>query len=489
MVSLAMHPLRARMSRLSVARRLALGTALILGILLLYGVYATNRIENLARQTAKMHEHPLEVQRAVLEAKLAYVKIHRAMKDIALSEDEDAILAWVREVEEHEKIVHRSFEILEDRFLGERAAVDAAFEAFLDWSPIRAEVIALQLRGESEAARDITQGSGAAHEAMLEARLGELGAFAEAKASAFRSRSRALREETIHTTRVLLVGLVLLAGLVAWATARGITVPLESLTDAADRIRRGEFDHRAEVTAQNELGTLARSFNSMVDDLGAQTRTIEKQRDENQELLLNILPEPIADRLKSGETPIADSFGGVSVVFADLVGFTPYAASKPANQVVEILGRIFTEFDETAEELGLEKIKTIGDAYMAVAGLPIRSEGHAGAAARFGLAMLDIIRRFNADHGTGFDVRVGINSGPVVAGVIGKHKFVYDLWGDTVNVASRMESHGVPGTVHISKTTWDNLQFEGGFEAEERGEIEIKGRGSMPTYLLKSEVA
>jgi class 3 adenylate cyclase len=110
-------------------------------------------------------------------------------------------------------------------------------------------------------------------------------------------------------------------------------------------------------------------------------------------------------------------------------------------------------------------------------------------AARFGLAMVDIIRRFNADHGTDFNVRVGINSGPVVAGVIGKHKFVYDLWGDTVNVASRMESHGVPGTVHISKTTWDNLQFEGGFEAEERGEIEIKGRGSMPTYLLKGEVS
>jgi class 3 adenylate cyclase len=480
-----MHAVREWVSKLSVSRRLAMGTALTLGVFLLYGGYALDRIDDLAGQTAQIHEHPLEVQGAVLEAKVAYVKIHRAMKDIALSDDDDAILARVREVEEYEKVVHRSFEVLEDRFLGDRKAVDAAFEAFLDWSPIRAEVIALQLRGDREAARDITQGRGAAHLAMLEARLGELEAFTEAKASEFRSRSKALREESIRTTTALLVGLILLAGLVAWATARGITVPLKDLTEAAERIRHGEFDHRAEVTAQNELGTLARSFNSMVDDLGAQTRTIEKQRDENQQLLLNILPEPIADRIKSGETTIADSFAGVSVVFSDLVGFTPYAASKPATHVVETLGRIFTEFDEAAEELGLEKIKTIGDAYMAVAGLPIRSEDHAAAAARFGLAMLDIIRRFNKENGTDFNVRVGINSGPVLAGVIGKHKFVYDLWGDTVNVASRMESHGVAGTVHISKSTWDNLRFEGGFEAEERGEIEIKGRGSMSTYLLK----
>jgi len=485
-----MHLLRARVSRLSVARRLAVGTALILGILLLYGAYAIDRVESLASQTAQIYQHPFEVQRAVLEAKLAYVRIHRSMKDIALSDDDDdAILARVREVEEDEKIVHQSFEVLEDRFLGDREAVDRAFEAFLGWSPIRAEVIALKLRGEREAARDITQGRGAAHVEMLEARLGELEAFAEAKAGEFFARSESLREESIRTTTALLIGLVLVAGLVAWVTARGITVPLEALTDAAERIRRGELEHRAEVAAQNELGTLASSFNSMMDDLSAQTRTIEKQRDENQQLLLNILPEPIADRIKSGETTIADSFASVSVVFADLVGFTPYAAARPANEVVDTLSRIFTGFDELAENLGLEKIKTIGDAYMAVSGLPIRSEDHAAAAARFGLAMLDFIRRFNEENGTDFNVRVGINTGPVLAGVIGKHKFVYDLWGDTVNVASRMESHGVAGTVHISKSTWDNLQFEGGFEAEGRGEIEIKGRGSMPTYLLKGEVA
>ena len=482
-----MHAVREWISRLSVSRRLAMGTALTLGVFLLYGGYALDRIDDLAGQTAQIHEHPLEVQAAVLEAKVAYVKMSRTMKDIALADDQDdeAILARVSELEEHEKAVHQSFEVLEDRFLGDRVAVDAAFEAFLEWSPIRAEVIALKLRGEREAARNITQGKGAAQLETLDARLGELEEFAEAKAREFVARSEELRRESIRTTTSLLIGLVLVAGLLAWATARGITVPLESLTQAAERIRRGEYDHRAEVVAQNELGMLAGSFNAMVDELGAQTRTIEKQRDENQQLLLNILPEPIADRLKSGETTIADSFASVSVIFADLVGFTPYAAARPANQVVETLGYIFTEFDEAAEKLGLEKIKTIGDAYMAVAGLPIRSEDHAAAVARFGLAMLDIIHRFNEDNGTDFNVRVGINSGPVLAGVIGKHKFVYDLWGDTVNVASRMESHGVPGTVHISKSTWDALRFEGGFEAEERGEIEIKGRGTMPTFLLK----
>jgi class 3 adenylate cyclase len=212
-------------------------------------------------------------------------------------------------------------------------------------------------------------------------------------------------------------------------------------------------------------------------------RDREVQRSE--ELLLNILPAAIAAELKVRPGRIAQSFDAVTVLFADVVGFTPLASQLPPETVVELLDDVFTRFDELAEQHGLEKIKTIGDAYMAVAGLPTPVADHAARAARMALGMQAAVRAANERTSHRLDLRIGLHTGPVVAGVIGKKKFAYDLWGDAVNVAARMESHGLPGELQLSATTAALLPET--FELEERGMIEVKGRGAMRTLWLRGE--
>ena len=196
-----------------------------------------------------------------------------------------------------------------------------------------------------------------------------------------------------------------------------------------------------------------------------------------------MLPKPIADRLKRKDEPIADGFDDVTVLFGDIVGFTPLSQRLPPSNLVALLNDIFSRFDEFAERHGLEKIKTIGDAYMVAGGVPVCRENHAEAVAEMALDMLGELTRFNERTRNALDIRIGIASGPVVAGVIGKKKFAYDLWGDTVNTASRMESHGVPGSIHVTAATYKRLRND--YEFEERGLIEVKGKGEMQTYLLK----
>jgi len=211
-------------------------------------------------------------------------------------------------------------------------------------------------------------------------------------------------------------------------------------------------------------------------------RLLDKERERSERLLLNILPAPIAERLKASEESIAEHSDGVTVLFADIVGFTPLSASKTPQALVELLNRIFSEFDALADAHGLEKIKTIGDAYIAVAGLPNPWPDHAPRAARMALAMHDAMARVAAETGEKLALRIGLNSGPVVAGVIGRRKFTYDLWGDTVNTASRMESHGVPGAIHCTEAA--ALLLQGAFQLQARGAMEIKGKGEMNTFLL-----
>ncbi len=203
---------------------------------------------------------------------------------------------------------------------------------------------------------------------------------------------------------------------------------------------------------------------------------------QTEELLLNILPKPIAERLQQKQQVIADSFSDVSVLFADLVGFTNFASRKTPTELVEILNQIFSEFDQLSKQHGLEKIKTIGDAYMVVGGLPIPRSDHASSIAQMGLDMQNFIARFNTEINESFRLRIGINIGPVVAGVIGLTKFSYDLWGDTVNVASRMESSGIPGQTQVTAAVYERLKER--FLFQERGTILIKGKGEMMTYLL-----
>ena len=209
---------------------------------------------------------------------------------------------------------------------------------------------------------------------------------------------------------------------------------------------------------------------------------LDSERKKSDRLLLNILPEPIADRLKAGERLIADRFDRATVLFADIVNFTPMSGSMPADEVVSILSRIFSAFDMLCEKNGMEKIKTIGDSYMAAAGLPEPDENHMQSAARMALDMQQMILEMARREGMDLIIRIGIQSGPVVAGVIGEKKFIYDLWGDTVNLASRMESHGIPGQIQVSQHIYETLHST--FTFETRGLIEVKGKGPMQTYFL-----
>ena len=208
-----------------------------------------------------------------------------------------------------------------------------------------------------------------------------------------------------------------------------------------------------------------------------QRREIATERDRAETLLLNILPAPIAERLKENADIIADRFDEVTVLFADVVGFTPMSARVPPEETVTLLDRVFSAFDALAEKFGVEKIKTIGDAYMAVAGLPEPSPDHAETMADFALAVRD------AAFDLGVTMRIGLATGPVVAGVIGTHKFAFDLWGDTVNTASRMESHGIPGEIQVPEATYRVLDTD--YVLVERGQLTVKGKGDMTTWLLK----
>ncbi len=210
----------------------------------------------------------------------------------------------------------------------------------------------------------------------------------------------------------------------------------------------------------------------------------------SERLLLNVLPPSIAERLKGRpkmatenfKEVIVDSFPEVTVLFADIVEFTRFSQSVSAEVLVDVLNDIFTRFDVIAGHRGLEKIKTIGDAYMAAAGLPVRSEDHVSRAAHMALDMMEAMDRFNEQSPYKLMVRIGIDTGAVVAGVIGKRKFLYDLWGDAVNTASRMESHGVPGRIQVTDSARKRLGEQ--FTFEERGTIEVKGKGEMRTWFL-----
>jgi len=206
----------------------------------------------------------------------------------------------------------------------------------------------------------------------------------------------------------------------------------------------------------------------------------EQVKSEN--LLLNILPRSIADRLKAQNQPIADQFQAASILFADVVDFTPWSERLTPAEVVGCLDRLFSYFDGLAEKYELEKIKTIGDSYMVAAGVPVPRPDHARALALMALDMLEGVRSDPQVAGLGFDLRIGLNSGSVVAGVIGRKRFLYDLWGDAVNMASRMEAHGSAGRIQITRPTYELLAEE--FECEPRGVISVKGKGEVEAWYL-----
>lgn len=216
-----------------------------------------------------------------------------------------------------------------------------------------------------------------------------------------------------------------------------------------------------------------------VRDISEAELQLKESNERMETLIANMLPKKIAARLHAEKNSFAETFQNCSILFADIVGFTKLCNARSAKEVVDLLNQLFSDFDDLVEKYGLEKIKTIGDAYHVAAGIPEPLPDHAEVTARLAISMLDAARRF------GLDLRIGINSGAVVAGVIGKTRYSYDLWGDAVNLASRMESHGVPGVIQVTESTYTLLKDK--FRFEDRGFVDVKGKGALHTYLLKRE--
>jgi class 3 adenylate cyclase len=248
---------------------------------------------------------------------------------------------------------------------------------------------------------------------------------------------------------------------------------LTARTDTADIVRGFEL---------GAVDYVAKPFNAH--ELLARVNThleLDHLHRENQRLLLNVLPASIAEKLKQQTGIIAERYDDVSVLFADMVGFTPLSARLTPTGLVEMLNHVFSGFDELADKHGVEKIKTIGDAYMAAGGLIEANPDHLAATAAMALEMQERLRKLDGAY-AGLSLRIGLHVGSVIAGVIGIRKFIYDIWGDAVNIASRLESHGAPGRVHVSDAVFQRLQ--GRFSFDPRGSIELKGRGPMQTYFL-----
>jgi adenylate cyclase len=298
----------------------------------------------------------------------------------------------------------------------------------------------------------------------------------------------------------VMTGLEVLAAMNLAPALKGLPVIVISGADQIDMavqcIEAGAEDYltkppnltllRARVSTSLEKKRLRDLERLRLLQLQTEKELVEREREKSERLLLNILPSAIAGRLKGGEKSIANGHEIVSVMFADLCGFTALSRKTTPADLVSMLNGIFTAFDHIVEKHGVEKIKTIGDCYMLVGGIPLHRDDHAAAVAECALEMLDALAALNRESGTELQMRVGIHTGPVVAGVIGKIKFTYDLWGDTVNVASRMESSGQPGRVHLSEQTAEQLR--GRFLLEDRGFVECKGLGAVKTYFLNGRV-
>ncbi|HLO50045.1 MAG TPA: adenylate/guanylate cyclase domain-containing protein [Kamptonema sp.] len=290
-------------------------------------------------------------------------------------------------------------------------------------------------------------------------------------------------------------------------TANWITRPLLRMSQASTEIAQGNLDQQIETSPILEIDILSHSFNDMSrqlkDSFAAlhqsqeelrlaneelenrverRTAQLRKEKERSEQLLLNILPSEIAERLKKTNESPAEHFEEATILFADIVGFTSLSSRMEPMELVGGLNQIFSAFDQLTEKYNLEKIKTIGDAYMVVGGLPLPRSDHATAIANMALDMQAYMQSLDSIFGESLEIRIGINSGPVIAGVIGIKKFIYDLWGDAVNVASRMESHGKPGYIQVTEATYAHLKDD--YILESRGKIAVKGRGEMTTYWL-----
>lgn len=296
----------------------------------------------------------------------------------------------------------------------------------------------------------------------------------------------------IAASALLLAGI---AGMV-WMLQDRLIRRSAILMDTVKDFAAGNLAARTHMTGSDEIGLLGKAIDSMAGQLAAaidrsenkaaeaeeKTQALEEERLHSEKLLHNILPAIIADRLQKGESVIAESFPEVTVLFADIVGFTQLAAQLGPREIVSMLNDIFGRFDDLVTEYKLEKIKTIGDCYMVVGGVPNRSPTHCQQVADFALAALESLNEYAADFTQPLRIRIGMHTGTVVAGIVGRQKFAYDLWGDVVNIASRYESTGAPNRIHVSDSV--KVRLADDYEFEDGGEVDFKGKGLMHSWFL-----
>jgi class 3 adenylate cyclase len=291
----------------------------------------------------------------------------------------------------------------------------------------------------------------------------------------------------LNITLFIVASALLLASLTVILIANGYVVPLRKIEEKMFKVAHSDFSGEVAVLSEDEFGRLSQSANRMSDEIQRNIKVINEEKAKSEELLLNILPVSIANRLKRKEKVISDGFSEATILFSDIVGFTTYASNLQPKELTQKLNELVSKFDDCLDKYHIEKIKTIGDALMLVSGVPEPRKDHAEEMARMAFDMLAALEEFNTENNESLQIRIGIHTGPVVAGVIGKKKFVYDLWGDSVNIASRMESHGIPSAIQVSASTYEYLKAK--FILEERGTIKVKGKGDMVTYILKKEAA
>ena len=308
-----------------------------------------------------------------------------------------------------------------------------------------------------------------------------------------------------HFSSRVLIGIIatsaLLLGLIAamvWLVRGRFVRPSGVLMATVEKVGAGNLDARTNISGKDEMGVLGRAIDQMTARLASavgnaqqkakeaqeQARALAEERRHSEKLLHNVLPAIIAERLQKGESMIAETFPEVTVLFADIVGFTKLASQIGPREIVSMLNDVFGRFDKLVVEHKLEKIKTIGDCYMVVGGVPDRSPTHCQQVARFALAGLKSFEEYAADFPNPLRIRIGMHTGTVVAGIVGTQKFSYDLWGDVVNIASRYESTGTPNRIHVSDSV--RVRLEDDFIFEDAGEIDLKGRGAMRSWFLVS---
>jgi class 3 adenylate cyclase len=279
-------------------------------------------------------------------------------------------------------------------------------------------------------------------------------------------------------------GMALLVSLLALACSSLLTRPLRLLTEGAKRLGAGDTGVRVNIKSKDEFGELGRVFNEMADSIKSQTSKLEDQVRENQELLLSILPASAVEQRKEGDERASRQFSDVSVLFAELIGLEEFSGGVGETKALSVLGDLIAAFDEAAEKHGIEKVKTIGGAYLAVCGLSVNRPDHVRRIIQFAQEITRIVSMFNREYRAELNILVGINSGPVVGGVVGRRKFLYDLWGDTVTIAKKLAAGSVDSQIRVTSNVRERLGDQVSFEGPFR--IEVSGKPTIDAWRVNA---